>query len=87
MPNRPLTPIDVLAARLAELAADPIRLGETGFRLTLAPVSMHTPDAYTQCHSVDFTDAGLARILTQLGITPQMLAALTAQPDTGTEAA
>ncbi|MFG2540648.1 hypothetical protein ACGFU4_35960 [Streptomyces sp. NPDC048511] len=82
-----MTPIDVLAARLAELAGDPILLGQTGFRLTIAPVPMHTPDAYTQCHSVDITDAGLARVLTQLGITPDALAALTAQPETGIEAA
>lgn len=85
--NRPLTPIDVLMARLTEIAGEPIRLGQTGFRLTVAPVPMHTPDAYTQCASVDFTDAGLVRILTQLGITPGLLAALTATTGTTAEAA
>lgn len=85
--NRPLTLIDVLAARLTEIAGEPIRLGQTGFRATLAPVPMHTEDAYTQCHSVDFTDVGLVRILDQLGITSDLLTALTTQPVTGIEAA
>lgn len=85
MPNRPLTLIDVLAAQLTAIAGDPIHLGQTGIRATLAPIPMHTPDAHTQCTSVDLTDAGIIRILTQLGITPTTLTALTAQ--TGTEAA
>lgn len=86
--NRPLAPIDVLAARLTELAGDPILFGQTGFRLTIAPIHIHTPDAYKQCHSVDFTDAGLIRILTQLGITSDLLTALTTPAtQTGTEAA
>jgi len=86
--NRPLTLIDVLAARLTEIAGEPIRLGQTGIRATFTPVPMHTPDAYTQCVSVDFTDAGLVRILDKLGITSDLLTALTAPAaQTGTEAA
>lgn len=85
--NRPLTLVDVFAAQLTAIAGDPIRLGQTGIRATLAPVPMHTPDAYTQCTSVDLTDAGIVRILTRLGITPEQLAVMLAQPVTGTEVA
>jgi len=87
MPNRPLTLIDILAAQLTAIAGEPIRLGQTGIRATLAPIPMHTPDAYTQCTSVDLTDAGIIRILGRLGITPAQAAIMTAAPTTGTEAA
>ncbi|MEV5129205.1 hypothetical protein AB0K87_01580 [Streptomyces sp. NPDC053705] len=87
MPNRPLTLIDILAAQLTAIAGDPIRLGQTGIRTTLAPIPMHTPDAYTQCTSVDLTDAGIIRILARLGVTPEQTAVMLAQPETGTEAA
>ncbi|MEU5490339.1 hypothetical protein AB0G98_21690 [Streptomyces sp. NPDC020196] len=87
MPNRPLTLIDVLAAQLTAIAGEPIRLGQTGIRATLAPVPMHTPDALAQCTSVDLTDAGIIRILTRLGITPEQVAAMLAQPEPRAEAA
>ena len=85
--NRPLTLIDVLAAQLTAIAGEPIRLGQTGIRTTLAPIPMHTPDAYKQCTSVDLTNAGIIRILTRLGVTPEQVAAMLAQPEPKAEAA
>lgn len=85
--NRPLTLIDVFAAQLTAIAGEPVRLGQTGIRVNLAPIPMRTPDVHTQCTSVDLTDAGIIRILHQLGITPELLAVMLAQPVTGTEAA
>lgn len=76
MPNRPLTDADTLAALLHQLA-DGIRLGQTGTRITIAPIPMHTPDAHQHCYSVDLTDAGVAHLVTALR---------TAAPTTGTEA-
>lgn len=88
MPNRTLTPLDVFMARLIELGGDGVRLGETGFRLTVSPIQLHTEDAYKQCASANIPAAGLVRILAQLGITPDQLTALTAPAvRTGTEAA
>lgn len=74
---RTLTTIDVLKVALIRIAGTGIRVGQTGVRITISPVPMYTEDAHTKCVSLDITDAGLAEVINQLGVTPEQLAALT----------
>ncbi|MFJ3283301.1 hypothetical protein [Streptomyces halstedii] len=63
---RPLTDIDRLTALLTLHGGHNIRLGQTGVRITIAPIPMYTDDAHEQCRSVDIETTGLAHVVAVL---------------------
>lgn len=55
---------------LRTTGGEPLRIGQTGYRITLAPLPINTEHAHEECYSLDITPTGLAHATNALRTTP-----------------